>query len=360
MAMPKFKRYDIAELLGFTPIARVTDAEIWNKLLTPHVRGFLGEIKSSSGPHVKESIAGLFPGDDVTNINNHRLYGGLSSDTVRFPYVTMLYRTTHGAFVIKRDAVKIKAFCWFGDVERGKAQLIYKGALRDRRFDGGKRGNDTALLDFPYDDPKLSAPLPAGTGVELSVYGFLPRSRITDIFPDEAEYERFIGNPFTFLGDPEKYLKHFERAWKGTLSPGQIAAPVPDVSQTIAKQFEEIARKYGYDFLENCSSHYHVAKWAESLGYKYTYQHDFDTLSALTAGIKRIRADLAGKGKTLTRPQESWICAIQSLRPVELIPEGLYLGGPEWPQNNIDQKNLWMYLPLNEKAKVLLPGPLKV
>lgn len=357
--MAKFKRYDIADLLGFTPIARVTDKEIWTRLLTPHVRGFLGEIKSSSGPHVMESVKGMFPGDEVTNLNNHRLYGGLSSDIVRYPYITMLYRTTHGALVIKRDAVKVKAFCWFGDVERGKAQLIYKGALRDRRYDGTRRSNDSALIDFPYDDQCLSTPiLGEGKGVELSIYGFLPRSRITDIFPDEVEYERFIGNPFTFLAEPEKFMKNFERAWKGILSPGQIAAPVPDVSMLVAKQYEYLARKYGYDFLENCASHYHVARWAEAHGYRYTYQKDADTLSALAAGIKRVRTELKAKGKDLTRPQESWLCVIQSLRPVELIPEGFYFGNPEWPQNNIDQKNLWMNLPLTEKARLILPGPL--
>jgi hypothetical protein len=356
-AMPTFKRYDIAGLLGFTPIANVSDAQIWSQLLTPHVRGFLGDIKSSSGPHVMESVKGMFPGDEVTNLNNHRLYGGLSTETVRFPYITMLYRTTHGALVIKRDATKIKALCWFGDVETGKAQLICKGALRDRRFDGTLRANDTPLIDFPYDDPTFSRPLPVGTGVELSIYGFLPRSRISDILgPDELEYERFIGNPFAFMKEPEKFVKYFERAWRGGLSPGQIAAPIPDISLYVPQQYEKLARKAGYDYLENAASHYHVARWAMANGYRYSFQHDADTLAALAAGIQKIKAT----GAKLSRPQESWVCVVQSLRPVELIPSGLYLGGPEWPQNNLDQKNLWMNLALNEKAKALLPGPIKV
>jgi hypothetical protein len=354
-AMPRFKKYNVAELLGFTPIASVSDADIWSKLLTPHVRGFLGEILSSSGPHVMESVQGMFPGDEVSNLNNHRLYGGLAADTVRFPYITMLYRTTHGAFVVKRDAVKIKALCWFGDVETGKAQLIYKGALRDRRFDGTLRANDTALTDFGYDDPNHSAALPVGRGVELSVYGFLPRSRITDILgPDEAEYERFIGNPFNFLNEPEKFRAHFDRAWRGGLAPGQIAAAIPDVSLVIPKQYEDLARRCGYDFLENGSSHYHVARWAEANKYRYSYQQDHDTLAALTNGIKQIK----GAGLKLTRPQESWVCVVQSLRPLELIPKGLYLNGPQWPQTNLNQRSLWMNLPLNEKAAAMLPGPI--
>ena len=355
--MANFKRYDVAGLLGFTPIARVTDAEIWALLLTPHVRALLGDVVSVAGPVVSDSVHGFFPGDDVTNLNGHRLYGGLTSDHVRFPYVNVMYRTRYGALVIKRDLLKIKAMAWFGDVERGKAQLIYSSALRDRRFDGTRRANDISLIDFPYDERLFNAPLPFGTSCEQSIYGFLPGSRITEILgPEGEEYEKFVGNPFTFLDRPEVFLKYFQRAWNGGRSPGQIGAVIPDVSKLIIQQFEKVAAKCGYDFIENCSSHYHVARWTLSLGYRYTYEHDAVVLRALTEGINRLKAS----GRQFTRPQESWICVVQSLRPIELIPEGLYLGGPEWPQNNIDQKNLWMNKPLNEKAAALLPKPLVV
>ena len=342
--MTKFKKYDVAELLGFTPIARVQDSEIWSTMLTPNVRSFLGDIKSVSGPHLMETRKGLFPGDEVSNLNNHRLSG--ENDLVRFPYLTTIIRTKNGALVIKRDAVKIKALAYIGDIDRGRGKLIFKGALRDRRFDGTRRANDTALLDFPFDD-SVNKPLPLGRSVELSIYGYLPGSSITDIFPEEVEYENFVANPFTFLDRPQDFLRHFKRAWNGTRSPGQIAAPIPDVSQLIGETFAKIARKAGYDFIENASSHYHVAMWAQAIGYKFTYQNDADNIAALTAGIKRLKDG----GMKLSRMQESWLCVLQSL-PKELIPEGMYLGGPTWPQNNIDQNNLWMHKPLTDKVVV--------
>lgn len=352
--MASFKRYDVAGLLGLTPIASVPDSQVWSMMLTPQVRALLGDIVSVSGPHVRESVQGLFPGDEVTNLNNHRLYGGLSSDTVRFPYITTMYRTTFGALVIKRDAVKVKAMAWYGDVERGRSQLIFKSALRDRRFDGSRRANDNSLVEFPYDDPCLNAALPVGKGVEQSVYGYLPGSRITDLLgPQEREFEQFVGNPFTFLDRPELFLKHFHRAWNGSRGPGQIAAVIPDVARLIIGQLERVAIKRGYDFMENACSHYNVAMWLRAHGYRYTYQADEQTLSALSDGIAKLKA----AGMQLTRTQESWVCVVQSL-PVELIPQGLYLGGPTWPQNNIDQKNLWMHRPLNDNAAALLPGPL--
>jgi hypothetical protein len=43
---------------------------------------------------------------------------------------------------------------------------------------------------------------------------------------------------------------------------------------------------------------------------------------------------------------------LQSLRE-DLIPEELNMHGPQWPQDNISQVNLWMYQPLHEGAKLL-------
>ncbi len=350
--MSKFKKFDVGEMLGLTPIARVSDLQIYSTLLTPNVRSLLGDIVSYGLPTLMETEKGLFPGDEVSNLNDHRLYGG-QPGFVRFPYVSTLYRTAYGALVIKRDAMKIKAMGWFGDIDRGNAELIYKAALRDRRFDGTRRANETALLDFPFDDPVFNRPLPAGKGTELSIYGFLPGSRLSDAL-GEKEYEDFVANPFAFLDRPELFLSYFRRAWKSRRAPGQVAAPIPDVSRLVGPCFEKVARGAGYDFLENCPSHYHVAMWGLSMGYRFTYQKDAQAILALAAGIVRLKES----GVRLNRAQESWACVVQSLRPVELIPEGLYMGGPTWPQNNIDQKNLWMNKPLNKRAAELLTGPL--
>lgn len=349
--MPKFKRVNAAALLGLTPLARVPDREVWSLLLTPNVKSLLGEVKSVRGPELVETVQGFFPGDEVSNLNDHRLYGG-QNGFLRFPYLNTMYRTEYGALIIKRDLVKIKALGWFGDVDKGRAQLIYKTALRDRRYDGTKRANDTSLLEFPFDDPRLNVPLPQGTGCELSIYGFLPGSKITDVIGD-VEYENFIANPFTFTADPGKFMNFFQRAWTANRAPGQVAAPIPDVSKLMIGQLERVATKYGYDFLENAPSHYHVAMWGASIGYRYTYEHDAAALKALTEGIARLKAN----GVKLNRVQESWVCVLQSLPP-EHIPAHLNMGGPIWPQNNIDQKNLWMYKPLNEKAAKLMTGPL--
>lgn len=349
--MSKFKKYDVAGLLGFTPISKVSDAEIWSALLTPNVRSLVGDIVKIDEPRVLETQLGLFPGDEVSNLNDHRLFGG-QTGFVRFPYITTLVHTTYGAVAIKRDATKIKALAYYGDTSRGKGQLIYKAALRDRRYDGTLRTNDTPLLDFPFDDANLNRPLPVGRGVELSIYGFLPGSRISEAMGD-FEYEDFVANPFGFLDRPELFLQFFQRAWRAARAPGQVSAPIPDISKVIPPKFEAVARKAGYDFIENASSHYHVAMWARAIGYRYAYQKDADTLAALTAGVDKVKAS----GIKLNRVQESWLCVLQSLRPIELIPAGLYFGGVQWPQNNIDQANLWMYKPLHEKAAKLLTGP---
>jgi hypothetical protein len=132
-----------------------------------------------------------------------------------------------------------------------------------------------------------------------------------------------------------------------------VAAPIPDVSKLIIQGLEKIAAKCGYDFIENAPSHYHVAMWGRSIGYHCTFQRDADAIKALSEGIARLKAN----GVKLNRVQESWVTALQCL-PKEHIPAHLYLGGAVWPQNNIDQQNLWMYKPLNEKAAKALTGPL--
>ncbi len=351
--MPKFKRYDVASMLGLTPIARASDADVWSHLLTPTVKSLLGKVVSIRGPILVETVQGFFPGDEVSNLNDHRLYGG-QTGFIRFPYINTMYCTEYGALVIKRDAVKLKVIAWHGDVDRGRAQLMYKTALRDRRFDGTLRANDTALLDYPFDDFQLNRPLPWGLGLELSIYGFLPGSRSTDVYGDVG-YENFIANPYTQVSDPAQFLRYFDIAWRGNRSPGQIAAPIPDVSKLIIVGLERMAKKYGYDFLENAPSHYNVALWGAAVGYRYTYQRDLLAMTGITNAITLMRA----QGVKLNRVQESWVVALQSL-PLQDVPEHLRLGGPVWPQNNIDQKNLWMNKPMNENAAKMIPGPIQL
>jgi hypothetical protein len=349
--MSKFQKYDQAEMLGFTRLAEVQDSEIWEHLLTPQVKALIGNITKYGSPQVMETIAGHFPGDIATNLNLHRLYAG-SADFVRFPYLSTLHKTENGCLVIKRDALKVKVMGWVGDYQSGKAELIYIASLRDRRYDGTKRANDSALLFYTYDDPKFHRRLHEGLrSAEVSIYSFLPGSRVVDS-TGEPEFELFIEKPFTFLDRPELFMQYFHRAWKTNRAPGQFAAAIQDVSKKILPGFEAIARSKGYDLLECATSHYHVAWWFKSRGYRYSYAEDERTMQQFADGIKRIKAS----GKSLTRPQESWVAVIQSLRPTGLIPDGLFLDGPIWPQDNIGPQLLWMNKPLNDKAAGLIPS----
>lgn len=358
--VPKSKKTDVAELLGFTPMTRVTDSFIWSTLVTPMVRAFLGEKRRGKvESQVISHAEPLFPGDEACNLNGHLIVGeGPAGKQIRFPYVAAIYRTVFGSMVIKRDAVKFKACAWFGNIDTGNAELIYQVAMRDRRFDGTLRANDSALMNYCYDDP-CNAPLvpPSFSSAEISLYGFLPGTRFA-LTTGDFELERFIVNPFTFLDKPEQYLELFKRAWKTNRSPGQVSAPIPDVSRLIVPGLEKTAHRCGYDFLEDAASHYHVAMFAMAHGYSLTSLSDRAEFSALHAGIKRLKEN----GMKLSRAQESWVCAIQSLRPIELIPEGLYLGGPEWRQDNISQRNLWLHKPISKQAiefaRTMSPKPL--
>jgi len=345
--MPKFPRHKIFDLTRLTEIALVTDREIWSLLVTPMVKSLLGPIQSSR-VELRETQKGLFPGDDVSNLNGHKLYG--KDGFVRYPYLYSLYKTENGVFTVKRDGVKFEAFGWYGDVEKGRGELIFKAALRDRRFDGTPQANDCALVEFiGYEDPALNGRLPVDArSVELSIYGFLPGSSIFDS-TGELEFELFVEKPFQFLDRPQLFLEYFKRAWETKRAPGQKAAPIPDVSKLVPPRFEKIAGRRGYDFIEVAPSHYHVAMWAVSVGYRFTDPVQANAMANLAAGIKRIKES----GLKLTRSQESWVCVAQSL-PVELIPQGLYLGGPVWPQDNIGPQNLWMNKPLNESARQLV------
>jgi hypothetical protein len=131
-------------------------------------------------------------------------------------------------------------------------------------------------------------------------------------------------------------------------APGQNGNPIPDVSRTIIPDIDKLALAAGYDYVENASSHYHVARWTESQGYKYATPELVELMNQFAQGLKRIKAS----GIKLTRQQESWVCVLQSL-PAEHIPAGLNIDGPKWPQDNIGAVNLWMYKPISARAIAL-------
>lgn len=345
--MNKNKNHGVSELLGHAPIIDVSPDEIWAELVTPQVKAMLGPIESVK-VSVRDTVAGDFPGDEVTNLNQHRIDG--DPGRVRFPYVNCLYKTKYGALTIKYDPLKVKISGWFGDLRA--PQLIFKVALRDRRFDGTRRANDCSLIDFiGYDEP-VNAPLALAEmpensrSVELSVYSFLPGSKVVEACGD-VELDAFVQNPFNFVGKPEKFLELFWRAWKSSRSPGQWGNPIPDVARSLLPVFDDIALRTGYDYIENCSSHYHVYKITEWWGYRVSDPKLQAVMDQFNRGIKALK----DKGVKLTKQQESWVCVVQSL-PQEHIPAHLNLHGPKWPQDNITVDNLWMYKPLSERARL--------
>jgi hypothetical protein len=184
--------------------------------------------------------------------------------------------------------------------------------------------------------------------VELSIYCYMPGSRISDVCGDK-DLEAFFDNPFRFLDRPELFLKLFNQAWKTKRAPGMVSNPVPDVSKYVVHGFDELALAKGYDFIENTPSHFHVAMWSRSEGYIFAKPEQEKETLGLAAGIARLKAS----GVKLTRPQESWVCVLQSLRP-DLIPAHLNLGGPKWLQDNISLDSIWMHKPLSAKGKKIL------
>jgi hypothetical protein len=337
------------DLLGglAAPVVSVSDLEIWKHLFTPTVRAILGRVTEPGKPQLLETEAGLFQGDSVSNLNNHKLFGG-QNGYVRYPYVETIHRTSFGYFVVKRDPIKFVAYGYLGDIFKGQAEMIYMVALRDRRFDGTPRANDFPLLGFPMDDPQFNSPFAQSTGVEDTCYAFLPGTKISAGNRDDQEYEDFVSAPYAFLGDPDRFLAHFRRVWKSNRAPGQLGAPIPDVSKLILPAVNALARRHGYDFIYGSVNHYHVGMWEiVKAKRQFRYDRDAKVMADLTAALQRL-----GQSVKMTRTQGPWVCAVNQL-PVDKIPPELYLGGPKWEYTNLDQRYLWLYNPLNRKAAKL-------
>jgi hypothetical protein len=124
---------------------------------------------------------------------------------------------------------------------------------------------------------------------------------------------------------------------------------VEDFSHLVLTTCQEFVASRGYDAVLMATSHYHVCRWGMRNGYEIVEPDVAKTVEELTDCLEKMRKF----GKHLTRAQESWVCAVQSLRR-KYIPRGLYLGGPTWPQDNITQKSLWMAKPLTDRGALTL------
>jgi hypothetical protein len=336
------------ELARQTPVAEITDEQVWEFLVTPVVKALLGPVVASKIVLTDQAMS-VIPEDKVFNQNDHRLWGG-QAGFVRFPYFHSLYTTRRGCPIIRRDGVKVEVFGWVGDLKKQRGQLIWKVALRDRRYDGDKSTNDCALEHFPYDDPKLNGNFfPGSQAVELYLFTYAPGSTIVSACGDQ-ELQDFVAQPFAYVDRPELFLKLFNTAWKSNRAPGQWSEPIFDAGDLMEENFSKLCGAMGYDVMEVAASHYHVAMWCLNYGYSFTDSVQDKNIGALREGIAKLKAS----GTKIERRQESWVAVIQSL-PAEHIPKHLYMGGAKWPQDNITLPNLWLWKPLNEKSKSLKP-----
>jgi hypothetical protein len=361
----KYAQYDLGDLLGFTEITKIKDSQIWKHMVIPSIANELGPVRQVVGPLVIEHSRPLFAGDEidrVTNLNNHKLYGG-KSGYIRNPYVATVYHTEKGALCIKRDGVKLEVFAFHGDVVLdapanlvkpkakplvgGKAELIYKIGLRDRRYDGTKKANDCSLMEYPYDDYRLNKPLPNRVkSLEVSTYNFKVGTKL-GITSGGNKFRQFIEQPYAFVDNPEKFLEYFWKVWTTTVCPGQVGESYPDMARYIAPNLEALARKAKYDFLEGGASYYHVMLWMKNIGYRIRYSEH----SQIVDKLRHFFKTASFEGKPLTRSQQSWVCVLQSL-PRQYIPDELFVEGAVWPQTCLDhdQTNIWGFKPLHEKA----------
>ena len=72
--MPKYLQHNPKELARQTPIAEITDRQVWDFMLTPVVKALLGPIVSSC-IEMRDTAANIIPEDRVFNLNGHRING---------------------------------------------------------------------------------------------------------------------------------------------------------------------------------------------------------------------------------------------------------------------------------------------
>lgn len=352
--MDQFHKYDPAQMLGPSPLAKASDELILKHMVSPQVKALLGPV-TGGRVELRDSQAGFFPGDEVSNINGNIIKGRDGEALVRFPYVSSLYEHKNGCLIIKRDFLKIKVFAWLGDYKNGKADLILSTALRDRRHDGTKLVNDCSLLDYPYDHPVLSKRLTINgvtadlVTAETSLYSYFPGSSIAKSGGGK-QLDEFVAKPFTFLDRPRLFMRLFKRAWKLDRFPGQNSIPIPDVGKLAHAGWEAVASACGLDALETNPSHYHVTLWNMAKGYVFSYEEQKANINAYKAAIQKLKEN----GVQLTRAQEAWVCVLNNLKERDLIPEHLRMDVPKWIQTNLDQESIWLVKPLSEKAVQLL------
>ncbi len=342
---------DLERELGRPRIARasqrLTDRHVLEHLLHDDVLALLGgrdegRLVGIETVHVSEHDPGLFPGD-----------GEHHSGRVH----VRRYAYPHGVVTIKRNHNALKIHVHRGSLDRpeGLRELV-KFKIRDRRYDGSERANQSPLTDWVYhgqtDEPHPHA-------VELSIYSRDPRHYHGDVTGDHAMAE-FLAEPFSLAGSEDflpTWRRAFELAGKTSLFPGQVAPSLPGAAQHFTVGVEPLLAQLGYQRIDNLPSHWNVVHYLKKIGYEVPRAEDRQALADLREALDHLSAARNARGEpALTRAQESWVVLLQSpaFRGNGVPPPDFDLGGktyPLWLEDDGTARNIWMTKPVSQGVK---------
>ncbi len=342
---------DLRRELGTPHVSRVaqhtTDRHVFEHLLHDAVFGLLGgrdagRLVHSETVSIDEHDAGLFPGD-----GEHHA-GRVHVRRYAFPA---------GVVTIKRNHSVLKIHLHKGSLDRPAAMReVVKFKIRDRRYDGSPRANDSPLTDWLYHGPTDRADPHA---VELSIYSRDPDRYHRDHRGDRALGE-FLAEPFSLAGS-EAFLPAWRRAFElagdpgAPVFPGQASPSLPGVAQHFTLGVESLLRDQGYSRIDNLPSHWNVVHFLRKTGYRTTNPDDDKALGGLREALDHLNAARLARGELpLTRAQESWVVLLQSpaFRGPGVPPPELDLGGkvyPLWLEDDGAPRNIWMSKSLVER-----------
>ena len=333
---------DLARELGHKHVARaaqqITDRHVLEHLLHGDVFALLGgrdegRLIAAETVQVTEHDGGLFPGDGEHHAGRVHVR--------RYAY-------PRGLVTIKRNHNSLKIHVHRGSLDRPEAlREMVKFKIRDRRYDGSTRANDSPLTDWVYHGA-TDAPHPHA--VELSIYSRDPRRYHGDVTGDHATAE-FLAEPFSLAGSEDflpAWRRAFEHAGQAPLFPGQVAPSLPGAAQHFTVGVEALLAHLGYQRIDNLPSHWNVVHYLKKVGYEVPRAEDQQALADLRAALDHVNAARAERGEpALTRSQEAWVVLLQSpaFRGKGVPPPDLDLGGkayPLWLEDDGTARNIWM------------------
>ncbi len=341
---------DLAKELG-QKVARaaqhITDRHVLGHLLHEGVLARLGlggepRLVESGTQEIGEQDHGLFPGDGEHHAGRVHVR--------RYAY-------PNGVVTIKRNHNALKIHVHQGSLDRPEAlREMVKFKIRDKRYDGTERANDSPLTDWLYHGPTDEA---HPHSVELSLYSRDPERHHADVTGDHG-MAGFLAEPFGLAGSPE-FLPAWRRAFElagdpaSPVFPGQVAPALSGVAQHFTLGVEPLLRNLGYQRIDNLPSHWNVVHFLRKAGYAITSPDDERAIADLRVALGHLNASGKARGEPpLTRAQESWVVLLQSpaFRSRGVPPPELDLGGrvyPLWINEDGTARNIWMSKSIDER-----------